>query len=64
MVNTLNLYGDICQLFLSKTGKNSMKTVRKKPQNKSLYSKTVACLQESQALGTSRGPGQQPLNQV
>ena len=30
MVNTLNLYGDICQLFLIKTGKNSMKTVRKK----------------------------------
>ena len=46
MVNTLNLYGDICQLFLSKTGKNSMKTVRKKPQNKSLYSKTVACLSD------------------
>ena len=32
--------------------------------DKWLSSKTVGYLQESQALGTSRGPGQQPLTQV
>ena len=31
--------------------------------DKWLSSKTVGCLQESQALGISRGPGQQPLTQ-